>query len=157
MDDKISSDLQVGESTSCPMSSQTRQVKLSIRFLRRSKYYVSWREVRRNGMWWCTYPDPEKFGGLGWPGIRGQQELRTEIVACLGKNWRLRANVERKPCILFLFAKQELLPRTCKISPGWLDPKISGSWDPMHGWNSAPCWAWRRERERDGSCWLMWI
>ena len=36
MDDKISSDLQVGESTSCPLSSETRQVKLSIRFLRGS-------------------------------------------------------------------------------------------------------------------------
>ena len=37
MDHKISSDLQVGESTSCRLSSETRQVKLSIRFLR-SKY-----------------------------------------------------------------------------------------------------------------------
>ena len=32
-------------------------------------------------------PDPENFAGLGGGGgIRGQKELRTEIVACLGKN-----------------------------------------------------------------------
>ena len=45
----------------------------------------------------------------GAPGIRGQRELRTEIVACLGKNRRLRSNVEGKPWILFLFRSQFLL------------------------------------------------
>ena len=45
----------------------------------------------------------------GAPGIRGQRELRTEIVACLGKNRRLRSNVEGKPWILFLFCSKFLL------------------------------------------------
>ena len=44
----------------------------------------------------------------GAPGIRGQRELRTEIVACLGKNRRLRSNVEGKPWILFLFCSKFL-------------------------------------------------
>ena len=50
------------------------------------------------------------------PGIRGQRELRTEIVACLGKNWRLRSNVEGKPWILFLFCSARVVTKLRFVS-----------------------------------------
>ena len=73
----------------------------------------------------------------GAPGIRGQRELRTEIVACLGKNRRLRSNVEGKPWILFLFCSARVVT---KFLLGDGDYPVSGP---------------KEERERDGSCWLM--
>ena len=90
---------------------------------------MQWRGVSR--VMPCA-ADPEKFGGLGWPRIRGQRELRTEIVACLGKNRRLRSNVEGKPWILFLFCSARAVR---KFLLGGGDCAVSGP---------------EEEREREG-------
>ena len=68
----------------------------------------------------------------GAPGIRGQRELRTEIVACLGKNRRLRSNVEGKPWILFLFCSKFLLGDgdqiLCLDLESWLEKREREGW-----------------------------
>ena len=86
-------------------------------------------------MWWCA-PDPEKFGGLGWPRIRGQRELRTEIVACLGKNGRLRSNAKRKPSVLFsilCIRDVQLLPLCAKFLLAGV-PQPVGPGEEREGW-----------------------
>ena len=78
----------------------------------------------------------------GAPGIRGQRELRTEIVACLGKNRRLRPNAKRKPSVLFSILCIREMFSCCHCVQNF-------------SWLVFPNLLDLEKRERDGSCWLM--